>query len=98
MSHLRTQKIQADHLLVNRAWPDWLDLSRPSLAFSDTQSDMKNYYDKVYNYYHNQKEQIQKQLRLDHSGLNVYFLPEKVFFEEDVLMQSMQKTLLEAFS
>lgn len=94
---LRLKKlgVQKSHLIINRAYPDWLG-RKPNL-FTPDWPVAKNYYDKLFNYYDNRKQQIQNFMAEQNKKTNTYFVPEKSYFSEDVSLDELRKTLRGAF-
>lgn len=74
---LKAQHINAEHLLINRAYPDWLSLKTKDAGLFGQDPELQNYYDKAFNYYHN-KMKTAEQLAKDLSArMRVFFVPEK---------------------
>ncbi len=78
---LKRQNIAAEHILINRAYPDWLLLNEKIDSFKDRDPELQNYYDKAFNYYHNKMqtaEELAKELARELGGrMRVFFVPEK---------------------
>lgn len=88
--------VQKSHLIINRAYPDWLG-RQPGL-FTDRWPVAKNYYDKLFNYYDNRKQQIQNFMSEQNKKTSTYFVPEKSYFSEDVSMDQLRQALQGAFN
>ncbi|MBY0385766.1 AAA family ATPase [bacterium] len=94
---LRLKKlgVKKSHLIINRAYPDWL--GRQPALFADEWPVAKNYYDKLFNYYDNRKQQIQNFMSEQNKKTNTYFVPEKSYFTKDVSMDQLRQALRGAF-
>ena len=94
---LRKQGIRSVNMVINRAYPDWLDFDKKFTDFSEQDKSLQNYYDKLFNYYHNQigstKEQVQK---ID-QNMGVYFVAERMLEMQTSNLQSVSKNLLKGF-
>lgn len=95
---LKEQKILAEHLLINRAYPDWLPLENKSQAFESNHPEIQNFYDKVYVYYHNQMKTAQELARGLNQQLKVFFVPESTTTLETPVGENALATTVEGFS
>lgn len=89
------QGIQSPHLIVNRAYPDWLGLQKQEV--SDRWPVSKNYYDKIFNYYDNQRKSIEAQIMKKRRPIDIYFVPERNYFSEELTMDQLRETLRGVF-
>lgn len=88
LSNLKQQGIEKSHLIINRAFPDWLGKSH--LQFDERFPDAQKYYDKIWNYYDNRKQSLLTTME----GTPMYFIPEK---KSDADIQSLGSILQGAF-
>lgn len=95
LADVQQQGIQSPYLIVNRAYPDWLGLQ--SLAVSDRWPVVKNYYDKIFNYYDNQRKTIESLIVQKKSPIDIYFVPEKNYFSEELSLDQLRETLRGVF-
>ncbi len=95
LADFKQQGISAPHVIVNRAYPDWL--SAQKITGLETWPLLQNFYDKVFNYYHNQMKRVEEKLQRDQREVPVYFLPETSAHTSEVQLADMQKILNEVF-
>lgn len=95
LSGLKTQGVQTPSLIVNRAYPEWL--SPVHEPFAERWPIAKNYYDKIFNYYDNQRQRIEQQISQEKQGVDIYFVPEKNYFIEELNIDQLRQTLRGAF-
>lgn len=74
---LEKQNIKAEHMLINRAYPDWLSLHTRGIEFRSQDPDLENYYDKAFNYYHNKMKTAKELAGELNERMEVFFVPEK---------------------
>lgn len=86
---------QTMHLIVNRSHPDWFKFEKN--LFSDQWPVAKKYYDKVYEYYDNQRQILQGKIGSDSLSRQIYFIPEKNYFSNEISLDELRQTLNEVF-
>lgn len=97
---LSKQGSRTMHLIVNRSHPDWFKFQKN--LFSERWPVAKKYYDKVYDYYDNQKMILQNTSLQKTSGKGplssqIYFIPEKNYFSKEISLDELRQTLNEVF-
>lgn len=95
LSRLKKLGVRKSHLIINRAYPDWL--GRQPHLFGEDWPVAKNYYDKLFNYYDNRKKQIQNFMSEPDKKTKTYFVPEKSYFSQDVSLDQLRHALRGAF-
>lgn len=94
---LKAQNITAEHLLINRAYPDWLSLKKIDTSFAVQAPEVQNYYDKAFSYYNNNiktAERLAKELSAD---MKVFFVPEKSTALENDGVEGFSEHVLSIF-
>ncbi len=86
---------RAMHLIVNRSHPDWFKFQKN--LFSDERPVAQKYYDKVYEYYDNQKMLLQNKMGDGTLSKQIYFIPEKNYFAKEISLDELRQTLNEVF-
>lgn len=94
---LKEQQIIAKHILINRAYPDWLPRLKSDIEIQAQDPEMQNFYDKAFNYYDN-KMNLAKTMALDMDATTkVFFVPEKSTVLETQGVEGFSSHVLKIF-
>jgi anion-transporting ArsA/GET3 family ATPase len=94
---LHQQGIRHLQLIINRAYPDWLDLQKTPDKTKFEDAALQNYYDKLFKYYHNQTEATQRMAEGMDKGIHIYFIPEKMVEMQTVGLEQVSHNLMKGF-
>lgn len=94
---LKAQGISAEHILINRAYPDWLSLKSADKSFAAQDPEMQNYYDKAVNYYHNKMKTAERLAKELGAQMKVFFVPEKSTALETQGVEGFSEHILSIF-
>lgn len=97
MKELSDQQITVKDVIVNRAFPDWLDMVNPIKNFPADLKDFQVYYEQLWGYYNKQNKNLHQLLTNFNKNINAYFVPEKAFFKEEFDIGSVQEKLRTVF-
>lgn len=94
---LKEQNIVAEHILINRAYPDWLPRDKKQGEFGPQDPEIQNYYDKAFNYYDNKMKTAQKMATDLNNRMRVFFVPEKSIALETQGVEGFSSHILTIF-
>jgi anion-transporting ArsA/GET3 family ATPase len=97
VEELSAQGIRVNDVIINRAFPDWLNLNEPLKNFPQDLKDFQVYYDQVWRYYGEQNQALRELLAGFNKELNAYFVPEKPFFKDDFDIGAVQQLMRSVF-
>lgn len=93
IDELAEQKIRVNDVIINRAYPEWLDLEHKLAPFPPDLQDFQVYYEQLWSYYKDQNKELRDLLTKLNKQLNAYFIPEKAFFKQEFDISSVQNTI-----
>jgi anion-transporting ArsA/GET3 family ATPase len=95
LADLQKQGISQPRLIVNRAYPEWL--TPYPVQGIEPWPQAKKEYDKVFKYYDNQRKRIEQAMQNKKRDIEIYYIPEKNSFVQEINIDELRLSLCEVF-